>query len=47
MDSIVVLSAEVSEFDKMPHHLSLVYLLQMVNGRALAAEITMTLIFPK
>lgn len=26
---------------------SLVYLLQMVNGKGLAAKITMTLIFPK
>ncbi len=30
-DSIVVLSAEVSKFDKMPRHLSPVQLPQMVN----------------
>lgn len=33
LDSIVVLSAEVSEFDKMPRHLSPVRLPQMVNDR--------------
>lgn len=33
LDSIVVLSAEVSSFDKMPRHLSLVQLPQMVNDR--------------
>lgn len=47
LDSIVVLSAEVSKFDKMPHHLSPVQLPQMVNDRSRAAEITVTLVFPK
>ena len=44
LDSIVALSAEVSEFDKMPRHLSRVQLPQMVNGRRRAAEITATLV---
>lgn len=39
LDSIVLLSAEVSKFDKMPHHLSPV--------RGQAAEITLTSVFPK
>lgn len=47
LDSIVLLSAEVSKFDKMPHHLSPVQLPQMVNDRGQAAEITLTLVFPK
>lgn len=33
LDSIVLLSAEVSEFDKMPHHLSAFRLPQMENDR--------------
>lgn len=47
LGSIVVLSAEVSKFDKMPHHLSPVQLPQMANDRGRAAEITLTLVFPK
>lgn len=47
LDSIVVLSAEVSKFDKMPRHLSPAQLPQMVNDRGWAAEITVTLILPK
>lgn len=34
LDSIVVVSAEVSEFDKILHHLSLVELPHIVNDRA-------------
>lgn len=37
LDSIVLLSAEVSKFDKMPHHLSPVQLPQMVNDRRLSS----------
>lgn len=33
LDSIVLLSAEVSEFDKMPHHLSSLRLPQMENDQ--------------
>lgn len=47
LDSIVLLSAEVSRFDKMPHHLSPVRLPRMAHDRGRAAEITLTLIFPK
>lgn len=46
LDSIVLLSAEVSEFDKMLRHLSPVQLPQMVNDRGWAAEITVTFVFP-
>lgn len=47
LDSIVLLSAEVSKFDKMPHHLSPARLQQMVNDRGRAAEITATFFLPK
>lgn len=45
LDSIVVLSAEVSKFDKMPRHLSPVQLPLMVNDRGRTAEITVTFTF--
>lgn len=47
LESIVLLSAEVSKFDKMPHHLPPVQLPQLVTDRGRAAEITLTLVFPK